>query len=64
MCGSPSYNTTTPTPAIATPEDPQVIAARDNERRRAALAKGNNQTILGTGNSAPATVVGSTVLGA
>ena len=52
MCFSGPSVTNTPIPAVATPSDPTVVAALNNERLRQSQQAGRQSTIL-TGGTAP-----------
>lgn len=66
MCiGGPSIPAPAKAPATATPSDPTVLAALDNERRRREAMGGRQSTILTSGYGVPAPSTGpKTVLGA
>lgn len=67
MCfGGPSIPAPTKAPVTATPSDPTVLAALDNEQRRRAAMGGRQSTILTGGlgvpqppNTGPRTVLGA-----
>lgn len=63
MCLSPKVSTPA-APAAVAQEDPGIVAAKESERRRQAMAKGQESTMLTGGMGAASTATaGKSLLG-